>query len=117
MFPEFSVPTLTNGIAVLLFCVPLLIPVLRSIYPIKVLQLANAAARPVSCMYSSSFNRNDAASTFSSRCSIDEVPGIGSIIGERFSNQASATCLGVLLLAFAIFSSHLPDTAPAHHTT
>ncbi len=32
---------------------------------------------------------------FSSRCSIDEVPGIGSISGERCSNHASATCMGL----------------------
>src|SRR5580658_6897203 len=45
---------------------------------------------------SSSFNLTDAARIFSSRCSIDAVPGIGSMIGERCSNQAKATCLGVL---------------------
>src|SRR5260370_22336474 len=55
-----------------------------------------SSATPASCWYSWSLNRNDAASTFSSRCLTDEVPGMGSITGERFSNQASATCLGVL---------------------
>ena len=32
---------------------------------------------------------------FSSRCSTEEVPGIGSISGERCSNHASATCMGL----------------------
>jgi len=31
-------------------------------------------------------NCNDAACTFSSRCTIDVVPGMGSIIGDRLSN-------------------------------
>ena len=63
------------------------------------LRLLEAAsfATPESCAYSSSLNRKDAASTFSSRWGIEEVPGIGSMTGDRFNNQASATCLGVLL--------------------
>src|SRR6266850_1683049 len=49
----------------------------------------------VSSRYSSSLNRREAPRTFSSRGTIEEVPGIGSMIGDRFSNQASATCMGV----------------------
>jgi hypothetical protein len=63
---------------------------------LRVLEAASFAT-PESCAYSSSLNRKEAASTFSSRWGIDEVPAIGSMIGDRFSNQASATCLGVLL--------------------
>jgi len=33
-----------------------------------------------------------AAPVFSSRCATEEVPGIGSITGERFSSHASANC-------------------------
>ena len=47
---------------------------------------------PVSSRFSSSVNRKEAACTFSSRCSIEEVPGIGSMMGDRLSSQASATC-------------------------
>ena len=50
----------------------------------------------VSSRYSSSVNRKEAARTFSSRCSIEEVPGMGSTTADRFNSQASATCLGVL---------------------
>src|SRR5205085_11011712 len=32
---------------------------------------------------------------FSRRCSSEEVPGISRMLGERCSNQASATCIGV----------------------
>jgi hypothetical protein len=36
-----------------------------------------------------------AAATFSSRCATFDVPGIGNITGDRFSNHASASCDGV----------------------
>src|SRR5262249_9714956 len=36
-----------------------------------------------------------AAATFSSRCATLDVPGIGNITGDRFSNHASASCDGV----------------------
>src|ERR1017187_5374212 len=42
---------------------------------------------PVSSRYSFSDNCNDAACMFSSRCAIEEVPGMGSIIGDRFSRS------------------------------
>ena len=44
---------------------------------------------------SSSDNSIPAAATFSSKCATFDVPGIGSITGERFSNHASASCDGV----------------------
>jgi hypothetical protein len=50
-----------------------------------------SAAIPLSSEYSSSVNRKDAACTFSSRWATEEVPGMGSIIGDRFSNHANAT--------------------------
>ncbi len=37
----------------------------------------------------------DAASTFSSRCATDPVPGIGTMTGERASIHASTTCVTV----------------------
>ena len=48
---------------------------------------ADASSRSIS----SSLSSSSAAATFSSRCSIELVPGIGSITGERCSSQASAT--------------------------
>src|SRR5262249_19719540 len=50
-----------------------------------------------------------AAPRFSSRCSAEEVPGIGSITGERWSSHASATWDGVASWALAISSSGPPD--------
>ncbi len=38
---------------------------------------------------SSALSFNPAAATFSSRCATFDVPGIGSITGERWSSQAS----------------------------
>ena len=52
-------------------------------------------AAPAIASRSSSLSVSSAAATFSSRCSTDEVPGIGSITGERASSQASATWPGV----------------------
>jgi len=37
----------------------------------------------------------EAAATFSSRCSTELVPGMGSMTRERRSSQANATCFGV----------------------
>jgi hypothetical protein len=54
-----------------------------------------SSVTPVSSWYSSAVNRKEAACTFSSRCLIEEVPGIGSMTGDRFNSQASATWLGV----------------------
>ena len=45
--------------------------------------------------YSSSVKWSEAAAMFCSRCSIEEVPGIGNIIGERFKSQASAIWVGL----------------------
>ena len=44
---------------------------------------------------SSALKRIDADARFSSRWAIEEVPGIGSMAGERCSSQASAIWLGV----------------------
>ena len=44
---------------------------------------------------SSEVKRIEAAARFCSRCAIEEVPGIGSIMGERCSSQASEIWLGV----------------------
>ena len=52
-----------------------------------------------------------AAAKFSSRCSIEDVPGIGSITGERASSHASAICAGVASCSRAIRSSGPPDSA------
>jgi len=56
----------------------------------SLVQEANSAI-PVSSRYSASVNCNDAADTFSSRCATEEVPGMGSMTGDRFSNHANAT--------------------------
>ena len=48
-----------------------------------------------SASYSSSDSRSEAAPMFSSRCVRREVPGMGSMTGDRCSSQASATCDGV----------------------
>ena len=58
---------------------------------LAVLYRAPAAARVSN---SSSVRAISAAATFSSRCATFEVPGIGSITGERFSSHASASCAG-----------------------
>jgi hypothetical protein len=54
---------------------------------------------------SSAFKRIDADARFSSRCAIEEVPGIGSMAGERCSSQASAIWLGVAPWLWAIRAS------------
>ena len=48
---------------------------------------------------------------FSSRCATDEVPGIGSIIGERRSSHASASCAGVAPVSGTSASSGSPGLA------
>ena len=47
--------------------------------------------------HSDSLSLNSAAATFSSRCFTREVPGIGSMTGERQSSHATATCEVVAL--------------------
>jgi hypothetical protein len=66
---------------------------------------------PVSSKYSFSDSCKDAACTFSARCAVEEVPGMGSIIGDRFSNHANAIWIGFTWRAFAILSSNLPPRA------
>ena len=46
---------------------------------------------------SSEFNRIEEEARFSSRCAIEDVPGIGNTAGERCSSQASEIWLGVAL--------------------
>ena len=47
------------------------------------LGITDTSNQPVRWATSPSDSRSAAAATFSSRCVSDEVPGIGSIIGER----------------------------------
>jgi hypothetical protein len=54
---------------------------------------------------SSALKPIDADARFSSRCAIEEVPGIGSMAGERCSSQASAIWLGVTPWLWAIRTS------------
>ena len=54
-----------------------------------------AAAISSSASSSSSSSSSSAASRFSSKCAIELVPGIGTMTGECWSSQASATCAGV----------------------
>src|SRR6202158_5507251 len=72
-----------------------------------------SSGTPARFSYSSSDKRTEAAATFCSRCSIEEVPGIGSMTGDRRRSQASATCMGVAWCAFAIWLSTSPATLPA----
>ena len=57
--------------------------------------LGFAASLSSSCMVLWS-NFRAAAATFSSRCETREVPGIGSMTGERQSSQVKASCDGVV---------------------
>src|SRR5260370_2241596 len=66
-----------------------------------------------SLSYSSSDKWRETAATFCSRCSIEEVPGIGSMMGDRRRSQASATCMGLALCACAIWLSTSPAILPA----
>jgi hypothetical protein len=47
-----------------------------------------------SCRNSSPLRRSEAAPRFSSRCFTEDVPGIGSMIGERCKSHANATWNG-----------------------
>ena len=59
----------------------------------------------------SSSSSSSAAAVFSSRCFTLDVPGIGSITGERCSSQASATCEGVAPSRSAARASGPPAAA------
>jgi hypothetical protein len=59
------------------------------------LQIPGAHQREASVRYSSALKRSGADARLSSRCPIEEVPGIGRMAGERCSSQASAIWLGV----------------------
>ena len=48
-----------------------------------------------SLSYSSSVRCTKPAAMFSSRCSTEPVPGMGSMMGDRRSSHANATCLEV----------------------
>src|ERR1700675_2220458 len=63
--------------------------------------------------YSSSDRRREAAATFCSRCSTEEVPGMGSIMGDLCINQARAFFVGLALRVCAIWLSTSPATFPA----
>jgi hypothetical protein len=58
-------------------------------------RVATNCGTPARLSNSSSVSRTDAAATFSSKCSIELVPGIGIITGLRRSSHASAICIGV----------------------
>jgi hypothetical protein len=64
---------------------------------------------------SSAVSSSSAAATFSSRCSTELVPGIGSITGARASSQANATCPGVASCATAISASVPPGRGVGQH--
>src|SRR5207253_5590965 len=61
--------------------------------------------REASVRNSSALKRIDADARFSSRCAIEEVPGIGNMAGERCSSQVSAIWLGVAPWLWAIRAS------------
>jgi hypothetical protein len=50
----------------------------------------------LSAIIASCGNSSSAAAKFPRRCPIHEVPGISRTLGARRSNQASATCIGVV---------------------
>src|SRR5579864_1711094 len=68
---------------------------------------------PDSSSNSWSDRRSEAAATFCSRCSTEDVPGIGNMIGDRRNSQARAMCVGLALCAFAIRLRTSPATLPA----
>src|SRR6202140_3509537 len=74
---------------------------------------ATNSGTPESFSYSSSVKRREAAATFCSRCSIEEVPGMGSMLGDRRRSQANAICVGPAWCAWAIRLSTSPATLPA----
>ena len=64
-------------------------------FPHTVVRVIRDSTRYVSdsiFFHSSGGSWSFAEAMFSSRCARDDVPGIGSITGERWSNQASASC-------------------------
>ena len=61
--------------------------------------------REASARNSSALQRIDSDARFSSKCAIEEVPGIGSMAGERCSSQASAIWPGVAPWLWAIRAS------------
>jgi hypothetical protein len=58
-------------------------------------QDAAKSGTAASLSYSSSINSTEAAAMFCSRCSTELVPGMGSMMGDRRSSQANATCFGL----------------------
>src|SRR6202021_1864220 len=76
------------------------------------IQRGNAyfAAASSSC-HSASLSVTSAAFKFSSRCAIEDVPGIGSITGERCSSHASDNCETVAPCFLASSSSLPPGCA------
>jgi hypothetical protein len=77
-----------------------------------VTDLASFAAQPVGvrAAMSSGLSSMAAAATFSSRWVTDDVPGIGTITGERCNSQARASCDGVTPCRSAAEAS--ADTSP-----
>ena len=49
-------------------------------------------------------NASAAAAAFSRKCASDDVPGIGSMFGGRWSSHANATCIGVAPSVVATWS-------------
>ncbi len=70
-------------------------------------RLARAYRRASNSSSVSSFSR---APRFSLRCSSDSVPGIGSVVGERISSHARATCAGVAPWRLPISASAGPPS-------
>lgn len=62
----------------------------------------------VNCSYSTSVSVTSLAAQFSSRCASEDVPGIGSMTGERRSSQAREICDTVAPCCAAIASSAPP---------
>src|SRR5215469_2618157 len=61
--------------------------------------------------HSAALSFTSAAAMFSSRCSMEEVPGIGSITGERWRSQARESWETVALWRLAAASSLPPGWA------
>src|SRR5207244_12617190 len=81
--------------------------------PVSLLPLQTRSGQPrsladyreASARNSSALKRIDADARFSSKCAIEEVPGIGSMAGERCNSQASAIWPGVAPWLWAIRAS------------
>src|ERR1700730_10733085 len=65
---------------------------------------------PARVWNSSALRRIEATAKFSSRWAVEEVPGIGSMTGERCSSHASAICRGVAWWCSAIRPSGEPGS-------